>query len=189
MKCQNCSKNEANVHLKQNINGQISEFALCSECAEKLGVGGMFKDFGGFGSFGLLNGFDPFSGIESFNTLLGGMFGKAAPGALPQVKQCKLCGSTFAEIAERGQVGCPECYDEFGERLSPSIERLHGRSKHIGKLPGRPAKVADEERAAKKEPAVDKITELRTQLNAAINNEEYEKAAVLRDRIKELENR
>ncbi len=202
MKCQNCGKNDVNVHLRQSINGQVTEYALCSQCAEQLGVGGMFADFGSFGGFGgmgLMGGFEPFAGLES---LLGGMFGGTKTKTLPQITRCKLCGSTFEDISKRGKVGCAECYDLFADRLTPSIERIHNRTKHAGKLPGRPAaqkapmpaeqkKAAPApERAESKTAAPQETLEsLRAQLKAAVAAEEYEKAAVLRDRIKEMESK
>lgn len=198
MKCQHCGKNEVNVHLRQSINGQVSEYALCSQCAEALGVGGMFADFGSFGSFGgmsLLNGF-PFGG------LLGSMMGGGAAKTLPQTRRCKTCGSSFDDIANRGKAGCADCYELFGDRLAPSIERIHNRARHIGKLPGRPAQAAPSqteaaapaapsERQVKKQAAhqADTLESLKARLRDAIAKEEYEQAAVLRDRIKEMENR
>lgn len=190
MKCQHCGKNEANVHLRQSVNGQVSEQMLCSQCAEKLGVGGMFADFGSFGSFGgmsLLEGF-PFGGM------LGSMLGGSAPKTLPQTTRCKLCGSGFDDIAKRGKVGCAECYELFADRLEPSIERIHNRARHIGKLPGKAAapaspvgaKPAGTQQAA---PAAESVESLRAQLRAAVEKEEYERAAVLRDRIKEMESK
>lgn len=197
MKCQHCGKNEATVQLRQSINGQLSEYALCSHCAEQLGVGGMFADFGSFGGFGgfggmgLMGGMDPFAGFES---LLGSMLGAPRTGTLPQTRRCSLCGSSFDDIANRGKLGCAECYEQFGDRLAPTIERMHGRTKHIGKLPGRPAApnnpIQTERMEKKKEArAADTLEELRNQLRMAVAAEEYEKAAVLRDRIKEMENR
>lgn len=197
MKCQHCGKNEATVQLRQSVNGQLSEYALCTQCAEQLGVGGMFADFGSFGGFGgfggmgLMGGMSAFAGLEG---LLNSMMGTARTGALPRTGRCKLCGSSFDDIARRGKLGCPECYEQFGDRLAPTIERMHGRTKHIGKLPGRPAvqsqPVQNEHQAIKKEePAAETVADLRAQLNAAVAAEEYEKAAVLRDRIKEMENK
>jgi len=198
MKCQHCGKNEVNVHLRQSINGQVSEYALCSQCAEQLGVGGMFADFGSFGSFGgmgLMGGFEPFAGLES---MLGSMLGGVKTKTLPQTARCKLCGSTFDDISRRGKAGCAECYELFADRLAPSIERLHNRAKHVGKLPGRPAAKEEPQTAAPKaaevqkkqsEPKPETIEQLRTQLKAAVVAEEYEKAAVLRDRIKEMESK
>lgn len=194
MKCQNCGKNEVNVHLRQNINGQVSEYALCSECAEKLGVGGMFADFGSFGGFGginLLGGMDPFAGFES---LLGNMLSGGAVKSLPRTQRCGLCGSSFDDIARRGKAGCAECYEQFADRLNPSIERLHNRTRHIGKMPGRPSaagseKVQSDEKPAAASAPVETVDTLRTQLREAVAREDYERAAILRDRIKEMENK
>ena len=181
MKCQNCGKNDANTHLKQNINGNISESYLCSECAEKLGYGGIFGNFGSFGNFGNLG---LFNGM--FGSLLGGGF---ASSALPSAVKCKKCGSTFGDIAERGTVGCADCYDTFRERLAPSIERIHGRAHHIGK--GADSANAPHEKATESQTkplsAEDKIKQLRAQMQTAVDKQDYEQAAVLRDRIKELE--
>lgn len=195
MKCQHCGKNEANVHLRQNINGQVTEHALCSQCAEQMGVGGMFADFGSFGGFGglgMMNGFDHFAGLGS---LLGSMLGGTQQRTLPRTTRCKVCGSSFDDIAARGKLGCADCYELFADRLAPSIERMHNRAKHVGKLPGRPA--AENKPAApvqvqpekKPEPPVETAEDLRAQLRAAVAAEEYEKAAILRDRIKEMESK
>ncbi len=198
MKCQNCGTNEANVHLRQSVNGQVTEYALCSHCAEQLGVGGMFADFGSFGGFGglgLMGGFEPFGGLES---LLGGMFGQSKAKTLPKITRCKVCGSSFDDISARGKVGCAECYELFADRLAPSIDRLHNRARHVGKLPGRPSAAGEKAKPAapapKAAPAAEKappetLESLRVQLRAAVAAEEYEKAAVLRDRIKEMENK
>lgn len=202
MKCQHCGKNEVNVHLRQSINGQTSEYALCSECAEKLGVGGMFADFGSFGSFGgmsLLDGF-PFGG-SLFAPLLGGMSAMGGTKTLPQIKRCSTCGSSFDDIANRGKAGCADCYELFGDRLAPTIERMHNRARHIGKLPGKAAGAAPAsggapdsqptERQLRKQEAhqADTLESLRARLRDAVAKEEYEQAAILRDRIKEMESK
>ena len=199
MKCQHCGKNEANVHLRQNINGQVTEHALCTQCAEQMGVGGMFADFGSFGGFGglgMMSGFDHFAGLGS---LLGSMLGGTQQRTLPRTTRCKVCGSSFDDIASRGKLGCADCYELFADRLAPSIERMHNRAKHVGKLPGRPAvssapaaapaAPAAEQPAARPEPKTETADDLRAQLRAAVAAEEYEKAAILRDRIKEMESK
>ncbi|MBQ4313418.1 MAG: UvrB/UvrC motif-containing protein [Clostridia bacterium] len=183
MKCQNCGKNEANTHLKQNINGNISESYLCSECAEKLGYGGIFSGYGSFGNFGNLGLFD-----SIFGSLLGGS--GFASASLPSAVKCKKCGSTFGDISERGTVGCADCYDTFRERLAPSIERIHGRARHIGKgAAAKPQREAEVKAKTEAKPVSkeDKIKNLRAQMQKAVDKQDYEQAAVLRDRIKELE--
>ncbi len=189
MKCSKC-QNEATTHLYQNINGQVTESWLCSECAEKMGVGAL----GGFGGFSDLGGFN------AFDSLLGSIFGQPATHrTLSAPAKCSVCGSSFADIAKRGRMGCSQCYQQFEAQLRPSLGRIHGSAVHKGKRPGgaTPPKAAASPSAAPtqkavhgKAPAADKasqIASLRTQLKAAVAREEYEKAAQLRDRIKELE--
>ncbi|MBE6765431.1 MAG: hypothetical protein E7546_06090 [Ruminococcaceae bacterium] len=172
MKCSNCGNSNATTHIKQNINGQVSEAYLCPECAEKAGVGGMFS---GFGSFG-------FGGFSPFGSLLGSFFDEGfSPRSIAPSKRCGICGSSFSEIAERGQVGCSQCYDTFSGELAPSIERIHGRTSHTGKQPGG---------CSSSDKTPDKTSELellRKQMDEAVKKQEYEQAAVLRDKIRELE--
>lgn len=191
MKCNKCGK-EATTHLRQNINGQVTEFWLCAECAEEMGVGGMFSGFGGFGSFGSL-GFGGFGGMES---LLGSFFGSHAPAkSIPEQTRCSVCGSTFRDISERGKAGCANCYDVFSSQLQHTIERIHGRCVHNGKLPGKstPASMPKNTAAAakpevqNKAPEKESIESLRAKLREAVAKEEYEKAAQLRDEIRRLE--
>lgn len=218
MKCQNCGKNNATTHVRQSINGQNSEYWLCPECAEKAGLGGMFSGFDSFMPFSSFAGF----GMSAFESLLGSMFGTGksmgAGAGLPSAVKCSGCGSTLSDIAEKGMVGCAECYETFGDSLAASIERMHGRTQHNGKLPGsvgrtdgrrkqtcdsnaetsplgfrRGARAAERTNAgsAPVRPApcenVPQIEQLRAELKRAVEAEEYEKAAVLRDKIKELE--
>lgn len=172
MKCSNCGNNNATTHIRQNINGKVSEAYLCPECAEKAGVGGMFGGLGGFGSFG----FSP------FGSLLGSLFDDALPRrSIAPSKRCGTCGLTFSQIAESGEAGCPDCYDVFSSELAPSIERLHGRTSHNGKRPGASSG------EIKKDDPRSQLEALRQQMSEAVEKQEYEQAAVLRDKIKELE--
>ncbi len=193
MKCNKCN-NEATTHLRQNINGEVTELWLCSECAEKMGVGGMFSGFDGFGLFStfdsMLGDFDSlFSGQKS---LLSNFLGGSSVSSLPARKKCSVCGSTFSDITERGKVGCADCYETFANLLRPTIERIHGRTSHEGKLPGKSVPPAKEPNKAKPQPAAvptDNVAALKAELKRAIDAEEYEKAAELRDKIRSLENK
>ena len=99
-------------------------------------------------------------------------------GASKSRKRCQCCGSSFEDIAKTGKVGCAECYDVFYEELLPSIQRIHGRTAHTGKL----AHAAGTEVKVRNE-----IAKYRSELEKAIKAQEFEKAAELRDKIKELE--
>lgn len=169
MKCQKCGKNNADTHVKRVINGEFEEYHLCSECAKDLGYTNMFSDFA--------NGFE-----KDFNSLLGSFFGNALP-ARTQATRCEVCNTGYADIVRTGMMGCANCYNIFGEQLLPTIRRVHGNTVHCGKRSHKGiAKVEDV-----KENTTDKLTTLKSQLDKAIKEQEFEKAAELRDKIREME--
>ena len=163
-KCDKCGVENANTHVKTIINGELKEYDLCSACAHKLGYTNVFADM-----------------ENDFSNLLGSFFTNVLP-ARTQATRCEFCGSSYPEIARTGQVGCAHCYELFAEQLYPSIRRMHGNTTHCGKNSGKavgqqPAKPTKEETVA----------DLRQQLDAAVKEQNFERAAQLRDRIKEME--
>lgn len=171
MLCQHCSKAQATTHIKRVINGEATEQHLCAACAKKLGLDGFFDDFS-----------------LSIPNIFAGFFSDAVPAlAGRQTERCDTCGSSFDEIVRTGMVGCADCYDTFYDRLLPSIQRIHGRAKHAGKHPTQTVTAASEDaQAPQKEPAEDKIAALERQMQQAVENQNFEQAAVLRDQIKAL---
>lgn len=169
MLCQSCQKKQANTHIKTIVNGDLTEMNLCSECAAKLGYGNMFDHMFDIGS--LMSGF---MGEPSY--------------ALAAEKKCPKCGMSFAQISKSGRVGCTECYDVFYDRLLPSIKRIHGNTLHTGKRLRKPELASGGTEGAV-QTAEENITEterLNVELKEAVKNQEFEKAAQLRDKIKEL---
>lgn len=172
MLCQNCSKAQATTHIKRIINGEATEQHLCAACAKKLGFDSFFDDF----SLSIPNFFS-------------GFFSDAVPAlAGRRQERCETCGSSFDEIVRTGMVGCADCYETFYDKLLPSIQRIHGRARHAGKTP--PQVVAAEQTAAPKETAAptreQQIEALQKQMQQAIDSQNFEQAAVLRDNIKAL---
>lgn len=168
MLCQNCGKNEATTHIKRVVNGDTTETHLCAECAQHLGYGDMFSGFG-------LN-LDDF-----FGSFLGDSVQKLSS---PTEQRCPKCGCTFGDIVNSGKIGCSECYRTFYDKLLPSIQRIHGRIKHNGKLVSAPQTEMKKEEPVKENPT----EKLKKELEKAIADQEFEQAAVLRDKIKEIEN-
>ncbi len=165
MKCQKCGADNANTHVKTIINGEFKEFNLCADCAQKMGYTNVFADFD-----------------NEFSGFLGSFFGNVLP-ARTQATRCEFCGSTYNEIANTGHVGCAKCYELFADRLYPSIRRIHGNTTHCGKN----SPSAKEERS-KSEPAKeDKIAQLKDELNKAVEQQNFERAAELRDQINGME--
>jgi len=171
MLCQHCNQKEATTHIKKNINGHKEEMHLCSECAAELGVMDEFR-------------------MDTMNDLFGDTFlgnflgaGVAAMNSLAGVDRCATCGSSFSDIINSGHIGCSDCYDRFSEKLEPSIRKIHGKTKHIGKFVS-----YDETPEKKPEKKVEEnsIDSLKNQLQQAIKEQRFEDAAVLRDKIKDM---
>jgi protein arginine kinase activator len=165
MKCQKCGKENANTHVKTIINGNYEEYVLCSDCAKEMGYSNIFNSM-----------------EQEFSGFLGSFFGNSLP-ARSQATHCSTCGSTYYDIADSGKVGCADCYTTFYDLLLPSIKRIHGNTTHCGKK-----SVAGIEYTETQDKKPNKIDELKAKLNKAIETQNFEEAAKLRDEIKSLEN-
>lgn len=172
MLCETCKKRTATVFYNENMNGKTRSFSLCGECAAKLREKGDIQDITSMiGSFA-----DPFSDLH--NEFFHGFFGIPAEKAISGQKKCPDCGCTYAEIEKSGRVGCPTCYTTFEAELARLIRSVHGATTHLGSVPSRHrAKQALEEQLKQK----------RAALKEAIQKEDYEHAAALRDEIRAME--
>ncbi|WP_406677543.1 UvrB/UvrC motif-containing protein [Neomoorella carbonis] len=161
MLCERCQERPASVHVTRIINGDKTELYLCQECAREMQPQLNFS----IPKFlaGLLD-YDP--GLEV-----------KAP---PAVERCRECGLSYEQFHQTGRLGCPDCYHYLAARLDPLIRRIQGSSQHRGKVPRR----AGGNLRVRRE-----IEKLRAQLQQLVEQEEFEKAAQVRDRIRDLENR
>lgn len=159
--CSACGQAKGVVDLTHIEAGEVKTVHLCAQCAAAKGIQ------------------TPAAVSE---TPLGGLLAalgtatSAPPGAVVEAT-CARCGSTLAEFRETGRVGCADCYDAFGEPLRELVRRLHGSAHHTGKayqVPGGGAPAA-----------VEGISELKERLRQAIEREQFELAAALRDRLKD----
>lgn len=168
MLCQMCGQHPATTHIKTIVNGKLTQAHLCANCAKKQGYGNLFADWG-----------------SGFGSLLSGFMGSAAPAR--QVTRCPGCGASFEDITRSGKIGCAQCYHTFRGQLLPIIQRIHGTAQHKGKVPGSSAlRVTDPNNkivAVEETP----LEEKKRLLKQAIETQDFERAAVLRDEIKELE--
>lgn len=165
MLCDECKEKPAVVHLIQVMNGQKTESHLCEECAaQKSGL--MLKS-------------DHNLSVPNF---LGGMFGAISKlQDMPRPSQsskCPNCGMTFKDIIRLGKLGCSECYRIYAREMGESLRRIHGNNQHLGKIP-----VRGGERVLIRR----QIEKLKGQLQEAVRDEQYEKAAEIRDSLKEME--
>jgi protein arginine kinase activator len=167
MLCEECKKEPATVHLTKVINNQKYEKNLCQQCAKEDGE----SDF-------------PFEPKYSINNLLAGLLNfEPSAGARPQkapcgIPMCENCHMSYAEFSRNGRLGCSVCYTYFMQPLEPLLRRVQGRTQHAGKVPNRTGGALM---------VKNKIQQLRQELQRYISREEFEKAAEVRDQIKELE--
>ena len=160
MQCSICKEKPATVHLTQIVGDKMQKLDLCEECAKAKGL----NDPAGFQLADLMLGLGASQEIE-----------QAAGGV--ELK-CPHCGFTQADLKKSGRLGCPECYKTFAEGLSSLIKTMHKGTRHIGKTP--------EALRASRESA-DRLKQLQRKLAKAIESENFEDAAQLRDEIKRME--
>lgn len=171
MICQECNERPATMHYTKIVNGKKTEFHLCEHCAQDKGE--MFSiDWGKNFSFDNL-----LSGLFNFDPELQIVKQQTAPNH--DVLRCSHCGMTFNQFLNTSRFGCPHCYETFHHQLVPILSRLHGGNmEHEGKIPVR---IGGSIYTKKK------MAELKDALHLAIEREEFEKAAELRDQIRALE--
>lgn len=160
MKCQKCEK-PATFHITDLTGEGLLELHLCAECAKVYlqpeGGDAAAPQMGGLvqGQLKLEQTAEELRELDS--------------------KTCPVCGISFFEFRQIGRLGCPNDYEFFAEELEPLLLNVHGSATHTGKKPRRAtidSKLATE------------IISLRRQLREAVENEDYETASGLRDRIK-----
>ncbi|SHJ36252.1 Protein-arginine kinase activator protein McsA [Geosporobacter subterraneus DSM 17957] len=163
MLCESCNKRNATVHVTKILNGNKTELHLCEQCAKQG------EEM-------------PFDASFTINNFLTGLLDSIqdSPIKVDYIKttKCDHCGMTYGKFKQLGRLGCAQCYTAFQEKLIELIKRVQGNEVHSGKMPKRSGGVI----RLKKE-----IKKLKVQLDEVIRKEEFEKAAVLRDKIRELE--
>lgn len=208
MKCQ-CCENDATVHEVNIKGGKHVEKHLCEKCAREQGL-----SIAGAGPSveTLLESVISVVGPTSKQTGSGGdeesgknekslSRGTLSPAA------CNACGRTFAQFRSTGVLGCPQCYAVFENQLGPLLSRAHeGGTHHVGKSPksmsGNAQDVKSNAEAregssaaaslsarvqAEAEETERRLGRLRASLKEAVANEQYEKAAKIRDELHRLQ--
>ena len=165
MMCEDCGNKPSTFHMTKIINGETSEVHLCEDCASKN------KEFD-----------ITFDSSFPIQNLLAGLLDIPKEDNLisKEIKdtRCERCGMTYNNFRQEGKFGCSDCYSSFSDRLDPLLKKIHGHDTHIGKIPRK----AGGSIRIKKD-----ISSLKNKLKLAVKNEEFEKAADLRDEIKRLE--
>ena len=175
MLCQKCHKKTASVFISSIINGQETRIYLCDDCV---------KDYPLF-NFNFQNPFSIKDVMDKLKIDEDTSIDQEKDNLL-QIDNdskeediiCPNCYSTYNEYRQTGKLGCSRCYEVFEEQLKPILKNIYGYEEYIGKIP----KKDNSHIYISKE-----IRILKEDLNRAVEQEEYEKAAGIRDKIKELE--
>jgi len=167
MLCDDCRKKEANIQVTQIINNEKMTLNLCQKCAEKRGFRSPFEGV-------------PFPLAEFLSSMIspGSGTGKKTFAKADKETGCPICGMSFSDFARKGRLGCGSCYKAFRPQLKDLLRKIHGSHGHRGKipnLPGREMEYLKEER------------KLQEELKKAIDEENFEIAAQIRDKIKGLQ--
>ncbi|MBL7157296.1 MAG: UvrB/UvrC motif-containing protein [Candidatus Omnitrophica bacterium] len=171
MQCDICHKEEASVHLTEIIDNKVTKLHLCENCAREKST--EMEEH--FGLADLLSGLADLVPV----TTKKGKFPSLNTGVDIDVGiKCPGCGFTFQKFRKIGRLGCPNCYDAFRSQLSPLLRKIHGYDRHTGKTPDKKRVVKD---------ATVLLGDLKARLAKAIEHEEFEEAARLRDQIRSIE--
>jgi protein arginine kinase activator len=186
MLCEKCKIRDANIQYTEVINGTKKEHHFCAQCAKEM-------DFGVYAAI--------FDGEFPLGKLLSGLLGiedtDKGPDKLHQIL-CPTCGTGYDEFVRDSRFGCADCYSVFGPLMEDSLKQLHGNLIHTGKTPVYQRQdymdlrsgAGEQEKDSTEDPnsAVnyEEIFQWNAKLKEALRFEDYETAAVCRDKIKEL---
>jgi protein arginine kinase activator len=154
------------VHVAEITNGQKQETHLCELCAKEIHIHG-------FGFFPQMNMNNFLAGLLNYDFNSSNVNQVETTG-----KNCEKCGVSEEQFAKKGLLGCGDCYPIFEEKMLPLLRRIHGNTRHTGKMP---------ERTGGHARLVKEIEVIKRQLKGAISREEFERAAQLRDSIRQME--
>jgi len=161
MQCSVCKEKPATVFLTHIENDKMHKVNLCEDCAKKKGVDNPTT----------------FS-LADADLLLGlGAAKEVAQTAGGVDLKCPRCGFSQADFKKSGRLGCPECYQVFAEGLASLLKTMHKGTRHTGKTPEALRQSRDNE---------ERFKLLNKKLARAIESEDFEQAAKLRDELKGL---
>ncbi|MCF7907381.1 MAG: UvrB/UvrC motif-containing protein [Candidatus Omnitrophica bacterium] len=158
MLCDICHKNIATVHLTEIINDKVAEMHICQACAQNKSEG--------------------LAQQPNISDFVGGLVNADLTKKDNRALKCPACGFNYNDFKKKGRLGCGRCYTAFRRQLLPLLKKIHGAIRHTGKIP------LDVKRPVSSEV---KLRELNDQLERAIQLEEYEAAAKIRDKLKKLD--
>lgn len=161
MLCDSCRERDAVVHLTQIVANAVTQLHLCEKCAAERGVE---------------------TTVSAPKHPLGEFLQAVQQQLVPttvDAGRCPFCNSTMRDFRQTGRWGCARCYTTFEASMRDLLRRVHGSSRHVGRG-YEPPRTETMARASE-------LGALREALRRAIDQEQFERAAELRDRIRVLE--
>ena len=145
------------IHFTQIINNKVYKLDMCEDCPLKKEV------------------------IDPGNFSLTDIFKTEKEASLKQNLDeimCETCGMTQVEFEKRGRLGCPDCYTYFKPTIQTIAKDMHYGVAHKGKRPNLAVERIDLNH---------QVNQMKEDLERAIEVEDFEQAAILRDKIIEIE--
>ncbi len=181
MLCNICKKNPATIHIQEISGSEKKTLHLCQSCAEKKA-----QEDSTFQAFNLAEVLYNISNNLSVS-------GDAGEPKTPDVSDprfagvfCPTCSWDYDHFRKTGRLGCPACYQAFAEHLKGAISAMHRGTTHPGKVPPSFQESHTARQSVNRNILLAELEKLRETLKTAIAGEEYENAAVLRDRMSEI---
>ncbi len=160
MKCEICGLKDAVIHIRQIQKDLVHELHICEECAREKG---------------LIR--EEESELPIANLLSGLLEGQDLTGTPEGKDTCPQCGMKATDFRKQGKLGCTECFSAFEKDIRAIVSQMATRPRHTGKVP----------RSASPQPGSVLSSGLREELRSAVEREDYELAASLRDRLRLLD--
>jgi protein arginine kinase activator len=158
MNCDVCGQQLATIFLTQIVDGKMQKVNLCERCSHEKGV----TDPDSFALTDLLKGIGAAQDLSQGASVL----------------KCASCGLTQVDFKKTGRFGCANCYETFGDNLDAILKPMHSGLAHCGKVPTRLRRIMERE---------ERLRLLRDELTTAVEAENYEMAAGIRDSIRAME--
>ncbi len=161
MICEKCKEREAKVHVTRINAGKQTSVHLCQVCAQETGISA--------------------TPAVSLPTLLSNLISQEGGQETEDTSEyvtCSTCGMSYYTFKQSGRFGCGQCYRTFEANVGPLLEKVQRHDRHVGKAPKRTGIRL-----------TDQIDEVRRRLRTAVESEDFEVAARLRDEIRNLEGR
>jgi len=162
--CDICGRPGAVVRLTQVVDDETKTSFLCEKCAAEKGI--------------QTSTYSTNLHLADFLAKMGGDK-PAASGEVQEDLTCPFCGLTNGGFKDVGRLGCPQCYSTFEAYLRGLLRRIHGGTQHVGKVYLPPDPTVSEREM--------RLEALRRKMERAIDTEDFERAAELRDQIRSLE--